>query len=235
VVLSSIHRRPYSIVCTLLVYWSAAEPHWNYHHQSQQLPPSHILKQRLLWWNNLSSLPSKQLNVVAITTSSGTDFPKLATQYPKKSAHFQIRVPPYGEGRTDKHLNFSWLLWKNFSLLCRSRNWAHERCDFMLTESLVLAQDNQDLFAVMEKTRLVILHGLEPEVCSSVLNFLINWSVALHMQMLSQLLVTTDLWLFRHNCKPVAQHLLKSGAFLITWFYWVLLFCSVYSSSAVVD
>jgi len=36
---------------------------------------------------------------------------------------------------------------------------------FYVNKVTRLAQDNPDLFAVMEKTRLVIFHGTESEVC----------------------------------------------------------------------
>jgi len=38
------------------------------------------------------------------------------------------------------------------------------KCNFVLMKSPVLPQDNPDLFAVMEKTRLLIFHGIESEV-----------------------------------------------------------------------
>ena len=38
------------------------------------------------------------------------------------------------------------------------------KCNFVLMKSPVLVQDNPDLFAVMEKTRLLIFHGIEAEV-----------------------------------------------------------------------
>jgi len=47
-------------------------------------------------------------------------------------------------------------------------------CNFMLINSPVLVQDNPDLFAVMEKTRLLIFHGVEPEVRFCIATFAID-------------------------------------------------------------
>lgn len=49
-----------------------------------------------------------------------------------------------------------------------------QKCNSM---RLVLVQDNPDLCAVMEKTRLVIFHGLEPEVrkCFALCILLCSW------------------------------------------------------------